>query len=45
MLCDTSRNQAAMSKMPIIGDPEHSRLVLYHHGMLIGCTSAVYVFP
>ncbi|KAK1833468.1 putative D-aminoacylase [Podospora conica] len=43
-LCDTSRNQAAMPRMPVIGDPNHPRLALYHHGMLVGFP-AVYIFP
>jgi CubicO group peptidase (beta-lactamase class C family) len=38
MLCDTSRNQAAMARMPVIGTPGHPRLALYHHGMLVGFT-------
>ncbi|KAK0648954.1 putative D-aminoacylase [Cercophora newfieldiana] len=40
-LCDTSRNQPLMPQMPVIGQG----LVLYHHGMLVGFTSAVYIFP
>jgi CubicO group peptidase (beta-lactamase class C family) len=45
MLCDTSRNQAAMARMPVIGTPGHPRLALYHHGMLVGFNNAVYLFP
>ena len=44
-LYDTSRNQVTMPGMPVIGDPEHPRLALYHHGMLVGFNSAVYMFP
>ncbi len=45
VLCDTSRNQATMARMPVIGTPEHPRLALYHHGMLVGFNNAVYLFP
>ncbi len=45
MLCDTSRNQATMARMPVIGTPDRPRLALYHHGMLVGFNNAVYLFP
>lgn len=44
-LCDTSRNQVVMKSMPVIGNPEHPRLAIYHHGMLVGFNNAVYLFP
>ncbi|KAK3938744.1 putative D-aminoacylase [Diplogelasinospora grovesii] len=44
-LCDTSRNQVTMPRMPVIGNPEHPRLTLYHHGMLVGFNNAVHLFP
>lgn len=44
-LYDTSRNQAAMPRMPVIGDPEHPRLALYQHCILVGFASGVYIFP
>ena len=44
-LCDTSRNQALTRSFPTIGDPNHPRLALYHHGMNVGFNSAVYLFP
>ncbi|KAK0611637.1 beta-lactamase/transpeptidase-like protein [Immersiella caudata] len=44
-LCDTSRNQAIMPRIPVIGNPEHPRLALYHHGMFAGFNSAVYIYP
>ncbi|KPM41178.1 hypothetical protein AK830_g5398 [Neonectria ditissima] len=34
-----------MAQMPIVGDPEHPRLALYHHGMLVGFNNGVYLFP
>lgn len=42
-LYDTSRNQVTMPRMPVIGDPEHPRLALYHHGMLVGFNSGIHV--
>jgi hypothetical protein len=34
-----------MTRMPVIGTPEHPRLVLYHHGKLVGFNNAIYLFP
>jgi hypothetical protein len=45
ILAETSRNQALMAAMPIMGNSEHPRLVVYHHGMLVGFNNGVYLFP
>jgi CubicO group peptidase (beta-lactamase class C family) len=45
VLAETSRNQALMSSMPIMGNPDHPRLVIYHHGMLVGFNNGAYLFP
>lgn len=45
ILAETSLNQALMAAMPIMGNSEHPRLVVYHHGMLVGFNNGVYLFP
>ncbi|KAF2809390.1 putative D-aminoacylase [Mytilinidion resinicola] len=45
VLAETSRNQALMPAMPVMGDELQPRLVLYHHGMLVGFNNGVYLFP
>jgi hypothetical protein len=42
VLGETSRNEA---HLPVMGNPDHPRLVVYHHGMLVGISSAVCLFP